>query len=116
MGSCRLVSESTGGTPAPSHDLLALFKRKSTPKLTVGVDSGCDIVLPSDTPARLSRKHVRLTFSDLGELSILDTSAWGTWVNGSRLHKRVHRILEDGDVVTFGSLGTVRNPRLPVIS
>jgi hypothetical protein len=85
-----------GSAPAASPRLLALDWQGGEDELVVGRDVGCDVVLADLT---VSRRHVRLLFSDgLWSLRDLDSTN-GTSVNGN-LVKRCQ--LRPGDRLRLG--------------
>lgn len=65
------------------------------PRVTLGADAGCDVVLPSRS---ISAEHAHLTLS-AGTLTLHDTSRNGTFVGAERIESRV---LREGDVVAIG--------------
>ncbi|KAL8713784.1 MAG: hypothetical protein Q9220_002311 [cf. Caloplaca sp. 1 TL-2023] len=59
-----------------------------------------------DSPI-MSRQHGKITMTSTGAVSLQDCgSTHGTWLRNKRLASKETRIVDDGDVVTFGSTVT----------
>jgi pSer/pThr/pTyr-binding forkhead associated (FHA) protein len=59
----------------------------------------------SNLPLMLSRSHAKLAVME-GHLQLWDCgSVNGTWVNTQQIQKKTWRVLQDGDVLTFGERG-----------
>lgn len=69
-------------------------------KITIGRGRECDIRL-SDQSDKVSRRQAVITFTPFGRMTIYDTSANGTFVNGERVEKPDGKSIKRGDSVNF---------------
>lgn len=69
-------------------------------KLIIGRGRECDIRLDDESDA-VSRKQAVITFSPLGKMKIYDTSANGTYVNGTKVDKPNAMPVKRGDEINF---------------
>lgn len=67
----------------------------------IGRNPDNDIVIQDDTLIA-SRYHATLNVSDNGNITIIDNSTNGTFVNGLRLQKNIETTVKNNDEIKFG--------------
>lgn len=71
--------------------------------ISIGRESGCDIVL-NDTTDVISRRHAILNIYSTGKMTICDQGHNGTYVNGIRITPNVPFPVTRNDVVSFAHI------------
>lgn len=74
-------------------------------KYSIGKLQDCDLVVP-ESQFKVSRTHAIITVGK-GNITIVDVSSLGTWVNGLPLVKNADFQLQIGDRINLGSEDTV---------
>lgn len=68
--------------------------------LSIGRDTGCDIVL-NDHSDVISRRHAVLNITSTGKMTLIDQGRNGTYVNGIKITPNVPFPVKRNDVVSF---------------
>lgn len=76
------------------------YQLKEAGAYLLGRESRCAVQVAQ---AQVSRCHAQLTLGCEGELTLVDTSANGSFVNGWRLPKGGRRALSEGDQISLGA-------------
>ena len=66
----------------------------------IGRESGCDVVLWSNSP-EISRRHAQIRIDQKGQYWLMDTSLNGTYLNGMRLQPNQEVRVTRKDVISF---------------
>ncbi len=68
--------------------------------LSIGRDSGCDIVLHDHSDV-ISRRHAVLNITSTGKMTLIDQGRNGTYVNGIKITPNIPFPVKRNDVVSF---------------